>query len=390
MKKSKFIFSLLICFHALWMIFLTYIWVNQPYSYGSETSIMTATSIVKNIVLGVQKKPSKDSVLFINISYDKMLVPRFDAEGFESGKIAITDRNTLAKFFEISALNPNYKGILLDYFSEDSTSLDSALQAQLDKHRMLIMPYHYDGGTKKLESNFKGWTGLADYTTDFGKFLKYTYIQKDSSRTVPLELYRKLYKSDIKKTGPFYTSQNRLALNAVSLDFPIRTYDIFTNDSMGYPSVHLCELINLPPPFIHELTKGKLIIIGDFLDRDIHETLYGSIAGPLIHYNGYLALVNGDHLISWYLLLFLFFNYALLSYFLFSDTLLFRHRWLKIIQESKFGGVVLDFVKYAMVLLMINVFSYILFNIHLNVLLLGLYVLAIDYIRSWVIKYQIK
>lgn len=94
--KIKGLFLITITLHAIWMLFLSYMWLNQPYSYESESKIMTVTNILKNVVLGAEDKPHKDSLLFINISYDKILIPRYDSDGFESGNVAITDRKALS------------------------------------------------------------------------------------------------------------------------------------------------------------------------------------------------------------------------------------------------------------------------------------------------------
>jgi hypothetical protein len=366
------------------MMFLSYIWLNRPYSYDWESNIVQINNIVKNIILGLEDKPSKDSLLFVNVSYDKMLIPRYDTDGFESGKIAITDRAALIKFLGTINESPNYKFIILDIFFEDSTSLDSILQVQVKKSRNLILPYHLDGGETTLTNRIHGWNGLADYDSDFGTFLKYTYLQKDTFSTVPLMLYQKFNKGYINKSGPFYTSQGHLALDAVTLDFPVRKYNVFTNDSLGYNSVHLCDLATLPPAFIKELTKNKIIVIGDFLDRDIHPTPYGDMAGPLIQLNAYLALANGDHLLTWPLLIFIFINYLIISWFLFSQNVFFTNKWLEKMKASRIGSIIYDFIKYAFFLILINIFGYLLFDVHLNVLIIGIYIVAIEYIIIWI------
>ncbi len=384
MKKNKYLFAVVIFFHALWMMFISYLWLNQPYSYDWEARIETINNLFKNVLLGIEDKPSKGSLLLINISYDKMLIPRYDNDGFESGKIAITDRAAVIKFLETINTSPNYKFIILDVFFEDSTALDSALQAQIKKSRGLILPYHLDGGNIALRSRINGWAGLADYDADFGNFFKYSYLQRDTCRTVPLVLYQKYNNCYINKYGPFYTSKNRLALNSVALDFPVRSYDIFTNDSLGYNSVHLCDLANLPPPFIKELTKNKIIVIGDFMDRDIHPTLYGNMAGPLIQLNAYLALVSGDHLLSYPLIFFIFVNYLIISWFLFSGNLFFTNKWLEKLKASRNVRLFYDFIKYAFFLILINIFGYLLFDVHLNVLIIGIYIVTVEYIINWI------
>jgi len=351
---------------------------------------MTVTNILKNVVLGAEKKPHKDSLLFVNVSYDKMLIPRYDSEGFESGNVAITDRVALTRFLEAINSNQQYRLIILDIFFVDSTSHDSMLQVQVKKSKALILPYHFDGGETRLESHIQGWSGLADYNADFGTFLKYSYLQNDTSCTVPLVLYEKLNKGYLHKSGPFYTSAGNLALNALALDFSVRSYDVFTNDDSGYNSVHLCEVVNTPQAFINTLTKNKIIVIGDFLDHDIHPTLYGNIAGPLIQLNAYLALVNGDHLLLWPLLIFIFCCYFIISGFLFSDTVFISAQWLEKLKKSKWGGVVFDFLKYAFILVLINIFSYLLFDVHLNVLIMGVYIVMVEYVISWTKAWRIK
>lgn len=381
-KSNKLVIAILLVIHSIWMMFLSYLWVNTAYSYESESKIMAFTSILKNVVLGFDNKPSKDSLLFINISHDKMLVPRYDSDGFESGKEAITDRASLLKFIETINTNPNYKFILLDVFFEDSTSFDSTLQAQINKSKDIIFPYHLDGGDKVLKSYINGWKGLADYNTDFGIFLKYSYLQRDTCKTVPLLLYEKFHNGSISKTGPFYFSKGSLALNSLALSIPVRSFDIFTGDSLGYNSVNLCEVINLPLPFIKELTKNKIIIIGDFKDRDIHPTLYGNTPGPLIQLNAYLALVNGDNLLHWPILCFLFVNYLIISWFLFTGNVFISNKWTEKFKKSKMG-IFYDFIKYAFFLILINIFSYIIFGIHLNVLIIGIYIVAVEYFLIW-------
>jgi hypothetical protein len=383
-RKNKILFGVVLGIHALWMLFISYLWLNTPFSYESEAQIMSVTNIFKNVILGIQDKPSKDSLLFVNVSYDKMLVPRYDNDGFESGKIAITDRVALIKFLETISSKPEYRFVILDVFFEDSTSCDSTLQALVSRNPGLILPYHFDGGDTPMSSKINGWKGLADYTTDFGTFLKYSYLQKDTCRTVPLMLYEKYDQGNFHKHGWFYTSSGHLALNSLVLDLPLRAYDVFTDDTSGYSSVHLCELVNLPPSFIQQMVKNKIVVIGDFLDRDIHPSLYGNTPGPLIQLDAYLALKYGDHILPWTLLFLLFISYYIISWFLFSENSLIQNKRLDRWKASKIGGVFFDLFKYAFFLVLINIGSYLFFDVHLNVLILSLYIILIEYVVVWI------
>jgi hypothetical protein len=80
---------------------------------------------------------------------------------------------------------------------------------------------------------------------------------------------------------------------------------------------------------------GKVILIGDLTENDMHTTIAANQPGPVVVYNAYLALVNGDHVIP-------FWVYALILLVLWVDSMfLFRHvfalkiadlKWLKAIE----------------------------------------------------------
>ena len=90
------------------------------------------------------------------------------------------------------------------------------------------------------------------------------------------------------------------------------------------------------------------------------------------------------------MLIFLFLNYLIISWFLFSGDVFITNKWLDKLKKSKMGGVIYDFLKYAFFLILINIFSYLLFDIHLNVLLIGVYIVAIEYIITWIKSWSEK
>ena len=73
------------------------LWLNSSFTYGDEKLLVQWSSIFKRVILQMDEDPPKKDYLFINLAYDKTLIPR--EEG--TGKEVITDRQLLASFFEV-------------------------------------------------------------------------------------------------------------------------------------------------------------------------------------------------------------------------------------------------------------------------------------------------
>jgi len=86
--------------HALALVFVLFFWLNLPYTYDYEFSLLSRVAVIKNILLGSETKPRRDDFLFINVAYEKKLIGKSDDFGFPIGNEAITDRSRLASFFE--------------------------------------------------------------------------------------------------------------------------------------------------------------------------------------------------------------------------------------------------------------------------------------------------
>ena len=52
---------ILVLAHTLALIWATYYWLNLPYTYENEGKIISWSSIIKNIVLGLEDKPANPS-----------------------------------------------------------------------------------------------------------------------------------------------------------------------------------------------------------------------------------------------------------------------------------------------------------------------------------------
>jgi CHASE2 domain len=377
---------LLVLVHTLALMLGSYLWLNLPFTYENESAIIAWSSIIKNVVLGLEEKPDKNDYLLINTAYEKTLIPKQDEFGFDIGSETITNRESLATFFQKAAIKNQHKFIVCDVFLESPSGHDSLLLASVQVAKNVRFPYHREAG-EFLKPIVPVPVAFSDYDTDFGNFLKYSYLQFDTCRSVALEMYNAMDDSSYKKRGIFYTKNGSLALNSFIIEFPIRQFDIFRDDTLGYNSMHLANFLSLPEELAHETLKGKIVVVGDFLENDMHQTIYGTTAGPLIHLDAYLNLKqNRNNLPIWFFF-YLFIFYALFSYTLVFSTSLFTISWIKKIQNNKWGGFIVDYLKYAFFLLLMSVVSFLIFDVHLNVLILSLYFslaeYGIEFVNKW-------
>ena len=142
--------------------------------------------------------------------------------------------------------------------------------------------------------------------------------------------------------------------------------------------VNLGELLLLPDEDIQAYLAGKLVVIGDFRENDLHETLFELTAGPLILVNVLLSLEAGDTYVSAAFFLLLSLTFMYLSYMSLTDK--------DIIEEAiqrRFGNVaiakyIVGFASYLGILTLLSVTTFFLFNIHLNVFFLACYLYGVD------------
>jgi len=129
---------------------------------------------------------------------------------------------------------------------------------------------------------------------------------------------------------------------------------------------------------IRALLKGKTIILGDYYE-DEHETVFGTLPGPLIVHNAYLTLVQGESLILWRWILFLYILFWWMSARAFKEAVN-RQIAKKDTVKSAVGRIFVDSIDETFFLALGTILSYFLFNIHINILILLIYLKFVSYI----------
>lgn len=365
--------------HAIFMIALTLIYLSLPYTIDEENLLIKISSAVKRALIKDEVKPDKERFLFVCVSWDKELVDKVDTvSGFPVGQIDITDRTKLGKLVQrINSKPDNHKFIIVDVRFHIPSPNDSLLNAELPNLQNGLVSYHKGPDDKPDYPLFNPPLGLSDMQSQYDDegdemVLKYHLVQGDTLKTTPLLMYEYLYDTKLKRKLFYDELNGKRIFNSYILDYPIRSYDLFQAKTYNY--TYLGELLNLPEPFFHEITKDKIIIVGDFENLDIHKTIYGSMPGPLILLNAFLSLENEQNVFSIKFVLFLFIFFTLISYKAINVrdpiTVFVEKKFSKYAFISEFF---VDVSFYLVYFTLVALASYYFFNIQITILILSFY-----------------
>ena len=321
------------------IIIFTYVMGNSGYPLPGETGALKQITDYKKF-LGMQIGNVPDSILFINVCYDKALVP-YEENEVPVGNMVITDREKLLQFLTKAKEANNYRYIFMDVFFEEGmeTEYDSALFCTIKSMDRIVIPKHK--GVNMCDSTLYQKASNADYATTWQAltFSRYQYIH-DDDESVALKIYQDRFGSDIKKHwgGLWYTDNGRLCQNSATLLLPIRIMGSLLDEegqvrerNYIYLGADLLDLDEVMP--VSEQIDDKLIVIGDF-KSDVHSTFLGMQPGSSILFNGYIALSQGAHLVNWLYMGILFVIYIIIGLFYLSGhsfSSMCANPWLSII-----------------------------------------------------------
>ncbi|OQY30353.1 MAG: hypothetical protein B6244_00395 [Candidatus Cloacimonetes bacterium 4572_55] len=143
---------------------------------------------------------------------------------------------------------------------------------------------------------------------------------------------------------------------------------------------HLGYFLMLPEDQILDQSRDKIIVIGDFDVRDKHESIFGDMAGSLVILNTYLSLVRGANILSGAFLTFLFFGYFVISLLIFLSADLADMRFIGKFAKEKMGNLMLNVMENFGLLLIISIISFYVFHKPINILLLGIWLIVVEYL----------
>ncbi len=315
-RQNKVIWSFFI---AIGFLLLSYCMSNLDFPISGEKALLYRFELVRNYFFP-RHETVNDSILLVDISFDKITVSALDEYNMPIGDIQITDRKKLLELLQVLKKRDDYKYILLDvFFGETGTTAhDSALYATICSMQRIVIPCHSD--ERLANKSLSEKAGVADYTTTYkeGGFVKYPYMP-NSKKSLPLKMYEEMTGMRIKKHWFFYTEGWNLIRKSVVLAFYVNAERPYSEEGekvwyhLGADLLGDENNIGLLYDAT-ELTKDKYIVIGAFQGDDSHSTYIGAVSGTLINLNAYFSLLHHHHFVSMPLVLIMFFAFFILAY----------------------------------------------------------------------------
>lgn len=357
-------------FHGVILTIISILIQGIPWTNSGENTLLQWAIILKRVIFNNDTARYKDQFVFINTSYSNQLISKVDEFGFPLGNQVITDRSQLAYFIGALSRINEHNYIIVDIFFEDESEHDSILREEVEKLKRVVIATSINQQTGNSIPILNKTLGLASVETTDDIFLKYRLFHHDTLKTIPLIVYEQTIDTNWTK-GNFFIYHDRLyGFNYFIPDIRISQFNL--TESQDYPFLNLSDIMYLNDQTIKELIQGRIVIIGDFLENDNFETLTGNISGPLLLTNIYLALVEGDNLITLKFIIFL-----IVSFFLISLLVIIPDRNLRL--KLRYRNLVIG-GSFLIYLGLTSVLSYIIFNKALNVFILSLYLIGANYL----------
>lgn len=370
-KKRAILFSL--C-NVVILLVLSYFLNNQPLFTGENLDHYAWMEWFKDKI-GFSDEDNNNNALFVNVSYDKQLVERFDEYGMSIGNTDITNRSKLLSFLRLLHKTKSYKYIFLDIRFEKGykdQNVDSALFAEIRKMDNIVIANHFD--IELADSSLLEKSAISDYNATITKtnFARYQYI-RDNKETIPLYAYHELTGNTIEDRGWIYVCNERLCYNSLFVHFPIVGWDEYDEQqSKVYYNLGSDILENCSEDDLRELTKDKYVVIGNLVE-DIHDTYSGVKPGSVITYYAFLDLLKGRHFVNYGMILLLAFLYFLISLSLFETKSILRRLPFIKKSHSRLFHFLLDFVEYSLILTLTMFVLYVIFGIATSIVLPSTY-----------------
>lgn len=357
------------------------IWLSGTHvPTSSEKELVKNFTYVKKLLWDTNDT-IPDNFLFINIAYDKVLVDVNDEYGFHIGQIDITDRDKLIRFLEIASAAGTYKSIILDidFTDANNKNTDTSLTNVISDTPRVFLPSPDDTAGIAVMAAPERY-GHSDYAVSFseGDFVKYIFFDGDNP-SLAWRAYAEGHNSSHHEFLGFDFEGHKLMRQASIIDFPI--YFTEAVDDEGYRNYHnLGADILSDTTGVADLINNKYVFVGDFTDKDMHDSFIGPISGPLIHANALACLLTGHHRVSFWFIFFTFLLYFVLSFMMFRDSAIFKipksisskienHRTFAVI--IKIGQSILPYIGLGTILSAMCIVCYLILGEVYDILIIG-------------------
>lgn len=355
---------------ALGISLLSYLVMNFPYPLFDDWGTLAFAEMISG---NRHKAPfPEDSVLCVNMAFDKQLAIASTPDNITRGTLDVTDRAKLIRLLKI-AQRADYRYIFLDvrFTAGLKTENDDELFSLIREMPRLVFSHHRGEKFKIADSTLLDKAALADYgMTSFTGFTRYQYLQK-GKESVALRMHRDLDHGDIRRHGPFYVSymsEKRLCRNAQYIRIPRAILEReMGNNQIRYPYLGNQLFREYSDDELIEEMNGRILIIGDF-DNDLHSTYVGDVPGAMLSFLAWWELHTGKHILSNVFLILMFALYTLISWLLLTpkDKLYEKIPFLKRIKNPVFRFL-LSLFSWGLVFWVLQVLLYCFSEISLSI-----------------------
>jgi hypothetical protein len=368
--KTKILLSAL---NAGVLVILSIAFQYISYVRADETLFYKWFAILRHNVLKMDRKPLKDSVVFLDVSKDLQIVSdTFPNYGF----VTITNRKVLNAFFnEINKNNTRYKYIICDLSFDYPSEYDSLLKSSIEKTTGLIVAASSSPSGLKAPL-FDVETSSVEYGVNNRSFVKMP-LYDAFAMTLPTKLITRTAGKRYSRRYGLTFEDGWLAFNTIIPNFYYRPRDLVRGSVDAKPNLHyLGEIIKDSTYFEHFL-KDKLIILGDF-STDIHATYLGPTPGPLILLNTYLTMKEKSAKVSIQWVVVIFFVYFILSYLIFVHPNVKLHEMKEKVKYKFIKKVVGKYVSYMGIMIVVGFFSFTTFGIFVSLFYVASYLTILE------------
>ena len=317
--------------------------------------------------------------LYINVAYDKELVPVLDEFGMPKGVSDITDRAKLLQLLTMLKETNQYKYILLDVRFENgyTSDNDSALFATIKSTPRLVVSHHLN--MEMADSSIAEKTAISDYTSDIdlSQFTRFELIQEGQT-TTPLRIFEDVTGKKAETYGNFLLIDNDLYELKPFIQFSSLFNSKLNEDgSYKYYEMGVDILETMSAEDIGALSKDKFVVIGNLVD-DMHDTYIGQQPGSYILMSTTKSLLQGRPIESPLGVLAMAVIYFLLICALFGTKPMWQY--IPVIKNVKNGAFqfVLSFMQYSIILLICTTVMYMVCGKVYNTLIPTVYFSAVS------------
>lgn len=266
---------------------LTWLGDRSFITVGSEDTLMRHIYVAEKI-LGVDDRTLPDRFLAVNVGYDLQLTPMYDELGMPLGERESVNRGRIEQFLR-AIDGSDYGAVLLDVFFDGDHPApgDTSLLALVNGMERVVVPRHIGGNVSPMLKPDK--TAWSDFIVNIYEddFVKYACRWDDGEPSIAARAL-------CMATGVDAVS-GAMRQPALFLPLHVTMRSQYTdNGDLQWYNLGanlLCDSATIAS--LPSLVDGRIVVIGDYVNRDSHGTYVGQIFGPTIHINAIEALLQG-------------------------------------------------------------------------------------------------